>query len=470
VTAPADAVKLTPSTAVTSPYRTTRSSNSTAALTSGHATVARTMIDIRLVRTDPDAVKAALGRRSHELVGVVDELADLDRQARELAGRKDELRAQVKKLSQEVGAARRAGDDVGAADLAERSRLVGVELAGLDTQDPAAALRELLLRTPNLPADAAPDGVNETDNVVTRVEGYDPDAYGSHQRVAHWDVGSELGILDVERAARMSGSMFAMLRGDGATLARALCQLALDRNADAFEEIRPPSVVRTATMVSTGHLPKFEDEAYHCERDDLWLIPTAEVPLTSLAADEVLDDLPIRVMAYTPCFRREAGAAGRDTRGLLRVHEFDKVEILAYATEDQAAELHAELLHRAESTLAALGLAYRVLDLCTGDLGASARRTFDLEVYAPGCDQWLEASSVSWFGDYQARRANIRYRRSEGGNAVVHTLNGSALAVPRVWAAVVETHRQPDGTVRVPDVLRPYFRGSDHIGVNTRRR
>jgi seryl-tRNA synthetase len=266
----------------------------------------------------------------------------------------------------------------------------------------------------------------------------------------------------------MSGSMFAMLRGGGATLARALCQLALDRNADAFEEIRPPTLVRTDTMVSTGHLPKFADEAYHAQRDDLWLIPTAEVPLTSLARDEILpeEDLPRRLMACTSCFRREAGAAGRDTRGLLRVHEFDKVEILAYASPEQAAAVHAELLGRAEATLAALGLAYRVVDLCAGDLGNSAARTFDLEVYAPGCDLWLEASSVSWFGDYQARRANIRYRRAAGGNAVVHTLNGSALAVPRVWAALVETHRQPDGTVLLPDVLVPYFRGATHIGRN----
>jgi seryl-tRNA synthetase len=216
-------------------------------------------------------------------------------------------------------------------------------------------------------------------------------------------------------------------------------------------------------MISTGHLPKFEDEAYHVERDDLWLIPTAEVPLTSLAAGEVLGDLPVRLMAYTPCYRREAGAAGRDTRGLLRVHEFDKVEILAYTTAEQAADVHAELLARCEATIAALGLAYRIVDLCAGDLGASAARTFDIEVYAPGCDQWLEVSSVSWFSDYQARRANIRYRRPEGGTAIAHTLNGSALAVPRVWAAVVETHRQPDGTVRIPDILLPYFRGADRI-------
>ncbi len=264
----------------------------------------------------------------------------------------------------------------------------------------------------------------------------------------------------MERGAKLSGSMFPMYRGDGARLARALCQYALDLNRDAFEEIRPPTLVRTETMVSTGHLPKFADDAYHLERDDLWAIPTAEVPLTSLARDEVLAeaDLPMRLMAHTSCFRREAGSAGRDTRGLLRVHEFDKVEILAYATPEQAEEVHADLVRRAEAALGGLGLPYRVLDLCAGDLGASSARTFDLEVYSPGVDQWLEASSVSWFGDYQARRANIRYRPAEGsGTAVVHTLNGSALAVPRVWAALVETCRRPDGGIDIPDALRPYF-------------
>jgi seryl-tRNA synthetase len=263
--------------------------------------------------------------------------------------------------------------------------------------------------------------------------------------------------------------MFVVFRGLGAALARGLCQLALDRNVDAYEEIRPPTLVRTDTMISTGHLPKFADEGYHIERDDLWAIPTAEVPLTSLARGEILDGerLPMKVMAYTPCFRREAGAAGRDTRGLLRVHEFDKVELLAFASPDQAAEVHADILARAEGVLRALGLAYRVVDLCTGDLGSSAARTFDLEVYAPGCDMWLEASSVSWFSDYQARRANIRYRsvgaNSRPGTDFVHTLNGSGLAVPRVWAALVETCRQPDGSIAVPDVLRPYLRGADRI-------
>jgi seryl-tRNA synthetase len=424
------------------------------------------MIDVRLVRADPGAVRAALERRGPGTGDVVEELLRVDADARELARERDEARAEVKQLSQRVAAARKAGDTAGAEEAMARSRSLGDRSRELDAaaEDAAAALRDLLLRTPNLPSPDAPDGRSAEDNVVVRVEGLEGREYAAHQRVPHWEVGAELGILDVERATRMSGSMFAMLRRGGATLGRALCQLALDRNADAFEEVRPPTVVKTATMVSTGHLPKFEDEAYHVERDDLWLIPTAEVPLTSLAAGEVLDhaDLPVRVMAQTACFRREAGAAGRDTRGLLRVHEFDKVEILAYTTAEQAPAMHAELLARAEGTLAALGLAYRVVDLCAGDLGASSARTFDLEVYAPGADMWLEASSVSWFSDYQARRAGIRYR-GDAGNVIAHTLNGSALAVPRVWAAVVETYRMPDGSVAVPDALRPYFRGADRI-------
>jgi seryl-tRNA synthetase len=426
------------------------------------------MLDPRRLRTDLDAVKAGLARRGLDL-SEIERAAALEADERRLKGTVEGMRARIRALSKEVGQARKAGDVATAEAKADESRALGEEERKLEAEASSAGadLRDILLRTPNLPADDCPDGASEADNVVLRVEGYDAGAYRDHQRVPHWDIGAGLGILDLERGAKLSGSMFPVFRNAGATLVRALCQLALDRNADAYEEIRPPSLVRTDTMVSTGHLPKFADEGYHLERDDLWAIPTAEVPLTSLGRDEILNeaDLPMKVMAYTPCFRREAGAAGRDTRGLLRVHEFDKVELLAYATPAQAAEVHADILARAEGTLAALGLAYRVVDLCTGDLGASAARTFDIEVYAPGCDMWLEASSVSWFSDYQARRANIRYRPAQGGGtAVVHTLNGSGLAVPRVWAAVVETYRQPAGSVAVPECLWPYFRGARSIG------
>jgi seryl-tRNA synthetase len=262
-----------------------------------------------------------------------------------------------------------------------------------------------------------------------------------------------------------------MQRGAGATMSRALCQLALDRNADAFEEIRPPTLVSTATLTSTGQLPKFADDAFAIERDDLWCIPTAEVPLTSIHAGEVLDEarLPVRFMAYSPCYRREAGSAGRDTRGMLRAHEFDKVEILALATAEQAPALLEEMVGRAEATIAELELPYRIIEICTGDMGQSQHRSFDIEVYAPGADQWLEVSSVSWFSDYQARRANIRYRpldaegRPQKGTQLVHTLNGSALAVPRVWAAIVENYRNADGSVTVPTALRAYMRGISKI-------
>ena len=432
----------------------------------------RTVIDVRRIRTEYDIVRASLARRGDE--GALRDLArvaELDERSRQIAAERDDLRARVNGLSKEVGQLRRDGDVAGAEALQEQSRTLGEREREVATaaDEIAALIRDLLLHIPNLPSADCPDGRGEADNVeIKRVgAGDDPAAWSEHQRVPHWDIGTELGILDLERAVKMSGAMFTMFRGQGATLSRALCQVALDRNADAFEEVRPPTVVLTDTMISTGHLPKFIDDAYHLERDDLWAIPTAEVPLTSLARDEILRgaDLPMRLMAQTACFRREAGSAGRDTRGLLRVHEFDKVEILAYATPEQAPALHEELLARAEGLIGALGLTYRVLDLCTGDIGNSSARTYDIEVYAPGVDQWLEVSSVSWFTDYQARRANIRYKvEGAKGNEIAHTLNGSALAVPRVWAAVVETHRQPDGTVRIPEILQPYMRGATSIG------
>jgi seryl-tRNA synthetase len=427
------------------------------------------MLDIRRIRTEFDAVRAGLARRGDESVLFdLDRVRDLDERQRRVVAERDELRGRVNALSKEVGGLRRDGKVEEAEALQVESRALGEQEKQLDGEadEVGNELRALLLGIPNLPAADAPDGRSADDNPVVRVEGFDDQAYAEHQRVPHWEIGSELGILDLERAVKMSGSMFTMFRRQGATLARALCQAALDRNSDAFEEIRPPTLVLTDTMVSTGHLPKFVDEAYHLERDDLWAIPTAEVPLTSLARDEILDevDLPVRLMAYTPCFRREAGSAGRDTRGLLRVHEFDKVEILAYATPDQAGAMHEEILSRAEGLIRDLGLAYRIVDLCTGDLGNAAARTFDIEVYSPGVDQWLEVSSVSWFSDYQARRANVRYRPTGSKKSeVLHTLNGSALAVPRVWAALVETHRQPDGSVQVPEVLHPYLRGATTI-------
>ncbi|MBT6372660.1 MAG: serine--tRNA ligase [Acidimicrobiaceae bacterium] len=425
------------------------------------------MIDIRLLRSDPEAVKAALVRRGEDTSGL-DRIIELDARQRALAEERDQVRNEVNTISKEVGGLHRDGKADEAAELQARSRDLGERedaLAG-EVEMLAGEIRDVLLRVPNLPSADAPDGLTEADNVLVRHEHWDPDAYGEHQRVPHWEIAEQLGLLDVERGTKLSGSMFVMYTGMGATLCRALIQYGLDRNADAYREMRPPTLVKTETMVSTGHLPKFEEDAYHLERDDLWAIPTAEVPLTSFCRDEVLDesDLPMKLMAHTSCFRREAGSAGRDTRGLLRVHEFDKVELLSYATREQAPEVHADILARAEAAITDLGLSYRVLDLCAGDLGGSSARTFDLEVYAPGADQWLEVSSVSWFSDYQARRANVRYRPTgEKGTRIVDTLNGSGLAVPRVWAGVVETHRQPDGTIAIPEVLQPYMRGATTI-------
>lgn len=426
------------------------------------------MLDVRQFRNEPDVVRAGFERR-HEDVAAVDEVVELDVRLRALNTERDDLRRRIRSLSDEVGQCFRDGRRDDAAVLQEESRALGEEEKALDrrSDELSDTLRDLLLGLPNLPAEDAPDGAGPEDNVEIRRGGPDVAGLADLDTMPHWDIAAEHGLLDVERAVKMSGAMFVMYRGAGAMLVRALCQLALDRNADLYEEVRPPTLVRTDTMVATGHLPKFVDDAYQSERDDLWAIPTAEVPLTSLHRDEILeaDTLPRRYMAHTSCFRREAGSAGKDTRGLLRVHEFDKVELLACATAEQAPEIHAEIMRRAEGLIADLGLSYRVLDLCAGDLGNSARRTFDIEVFSPGVEQWLEVSSVSWFGDYQARRANVRYRTPGAkGTEICHTLNGSALAVPRVWAALIETNRRPDGTVAIPEILHPYLRGVTRIG------
>ncbi len=437
------------------------------------------MIDVRLLRTDPDGVRAALGRRgTPQLLEQLDHASDVDARLRDITAERDDIRHRVNELSRQVGQLRQGGDT----DAAEAAMAASRELGDNERQlaaehdDMSALLRQLLLRIPNLPHVDAPDGAGEENNPVVKGPINMPASFAEHQRVPHWETATALGILDHERATKISGAMFTMQRGLGATMARALCQLALDNNADAFEEIRPPTLVTTAALTATGQLPKFADDAYAIERDDLWAIPTAEVPLTSMYAGEILDetDLPARMMAQTSCFRREAGSAGRDTRGMLRTHEFDKVEILAVATPEQAGGLLDEMVTRAETTISSLGVPYRIIEICTGDLGQSHYRSFDIEVYAPGCDSWLEVSSISWFSDYQARRADIRFRRANSGatnkggtktrgTEIAHTLNGSALAVPRVWAAIVENFRQHDGSVLIPAVLHPYMRGATVI-------
>ena len=428
------------------------------------------MIDARLLRSNPEAVRAALARRgSADLLDQLDQVIAADEETRALVLQRNELRAEINDLSKQVGMLRRQGDVAGAEALQARSREMGdtERHVTATAEHVEARVRELLLRIPNMPHLDAPDGASDDDNPVIKGPIGLAESYPDYQRVPHWETATKLGILDNERAAKISGAMFTMQRGMGATMSRALCQYALDQNADAFEEIRPPSLVTTATLTASGQLPKFADDAYAIERDDLWCIPTAEVPLTSVYAGEVLDaeSLPKRMMAYTPCYRREAGSAGRDTRGMLRAHEFDKVEILAVATPEQAPELLIELRDRAESLIAGLELPYRIIEICTGDLGQSHHRSFDLEVYAPGTDAWLEVSSVSWFSDYQARRADIRMKvAGHKGTQIAHTLNGSALAVPRVWAAIIENNRQADGTVSIPAALQPYMRGATQIG------
>jgi seryl-tRNA synthetase len=427
------------------------------------------VIDIRELRADPDAVKAALARRGVE-AAEVDAVLEADAAWGARLRVAEDMRAEVKELSRLVGQAKKAGDETQAAELSRRSRELGDDerVAAAEAEAYLEQRQTGLLYLPNIPADDAPDGMGEDDNVEVRrwwpgqEEGRPAPQRADHQEIPHWEIGESLQILDMERGARLAGSMFPLYRGAGARLLRALTAFAIDRHAPAYEEIRPPTVVLTETMTSTGHLPKFADDAYHVERDDLWLIPTAEVPLTSLRRGEIVEEseLPLRFTAATACYRREAGSAGRDTRGLLRVHEFDKVELFAYTTPDDALEAQADILQRAESMLRDLELPYRVLDLCCGDLGGPSARTFDLEVYAPGVDRWLEVSSVSWYRDYQARRANVRFRPAGGGPLqLVHTVNGSALAWPRIWAALVENGRQPDGTVQLPECLAPYVGG-----------
>ena len=429
------------------------------------------MIDLRNLREHTEVVSSQLRNRGVPKV-TVDELLATDVQLREAIAARDEARARVNDLSREVGRLSKQGEVGAAAEVRERSRQLGASLKGMEAAVAQLAERRdaIWLVLPNIPAHDAPIGEDESANRVVRYWSpggghQDPGdftlpAFTSYQRVPHWEIGANLAILDLERAGKISGSMFAMYRGQGARLLRALTNFALAAHADAYEEIRPPTLVRRETMMATGHLPKFADEAYAVERDGLYAIPTAEVPLTSLGRDEIFAeaDLPLRFTAYTSCFRREAGAAGRDTRGLLRLHEFDKVELLVYCVPSDATAMHFDILSRAERLIQRLGLIYRVLDLCTGDLGQSSARTFDLEVYSPGTGKWLEVSSVSWFSDYQARRANIRYRPSSGGGPeFVNTLNGSALAWPRIFATLLEVGHQEDGTVHLPPDLATYF-------------
>ena len=426
------------------------------------------MLDIRRLRHETEAVKDALARRDSSLPDLVDRVLELDVTRREALGVVNDLKAQRNEVSKRVGELKREGADAEAPILEMRE--VGVRIGELDVtiREADEGIEALLLGLPNTPFDEVPEG-DEDHNVLLSCHG-SPATFDFEPR-PHWELGETLGILDLARGSKVSGSGFPVLLADGARLQRGLINFFLDVHVDehAYTEVRVPYLVTSDTMTGTGQLPKFAEESYQTERDKLWLIPTAEVPVTNLHRDELLaaDDLPLRYTAYTPCFRREAGAAGKDTRGLLRVHQFDKVELVRYELPERSREALEELTREAEVLLERLGLHYRRLLLATGDLGQSGALTYDLEVWAPGVDKWLEVSSCTTFTDYQARRANIRFRRSQAEKPeFVHTLNGSALALPRVMAALLETYQQADGSVVLPPVLHPYV-GLDRLTPST---
>lgn len=417
------------------------------------------MHDLRLIREQPDILREALRRRGKldALSPVVDRACALEQDRRAIIQAVEERKASRNSTTHEVARRKRAGE--GAAELVARNRALGDEIALLerDLASAESSLTRALLELPNVVLDDVPCG-GEGEGPVVRTWGEPRPADGVRP---HWEIGETLGLLDLGRAAKISGSGFAVFRGAGARLVRGLMSFMLDVHtaSHGYEELWVPTLVTRATMTGTGQLPKFEDDVYAVRDEDLFLIPTAEVPVTNLHRDEILDAgaLPKAMVAYTPCFRREAGAAGKDTRGLLRMHEFDKVELVRYATpESSLAEL--ELLTRhAEDVLQRLGLPYRVVLLPAGDTGFASAKTYDLEVWAPGVGRWLEVSSCSVFTDFQARRANIRYRAAPGERPrFVHTLNGSGLAFPRTIAALLEHHQTADGSVTVPEVLRPY--------------
>jgi seryl-tRNA synthetase len=423
------------------------------------------MIDRRLLLSDFEATAARLSRKKVDRA-VLAEVRDLVDERRGLETGRSDRRAEYNQLSREIGELFKSGRKDEAGEKRARVAVLKDEIAAMEERIGAieAAIDQQLLYIPNLPADDAPDGHGDQDNVVLRHHGWDPAAWEGRQVPAHWDIAERLGIMDNERAAKISGSMFALLLGDGARLLRALVQFGLDLNRDRYLEVLPPSVVRTDTFTATGQLPKFKDDAYSTQ-DELWLIPTGEVPLMGLHRDEILDgaSLPLRYMAHTSCFRREAGAAGAATRGMQRLHEFHKVELVTLCRAEQSWDCFQAKLQDAERALQLLGLPYRVLDLCAGDLTFSSARVHDLEVWAPGTGRWLEVSSVGIFTDFQARRGAIRYRDEDGRVHFVHALNGSGLATPRVWAAVLEHNVQPDGSVVIPPPLRPYMGGQERI-------
>jgi seryl-tRNA synthetase len=422
------------------------------------------VLDQRLVRDTPDEIARELGRRGKAVD--LTKLQLIAQQQRNLEEQRSTLQAEGNRIGKEVGGKIKGGADPKSeevADLRRQGNTIKQKVAVLEEEEKhlSGQLREQLLTYPNLPSPECPDGRDENDNIEVRRWGTPREETDLEE---HWQIADRLGLFDTERSVRIAQSRFVTLIGAGARLERALINFMLDlHTSKGYREVLPPVLVNSASLTGSGQLPKFAEESFRCAEDDLWLTPTAEVPVTSLHRDEIipLDQLPLRYAAYSPCFRREAGSYGRDTRGLIRLHQFNKVELYWFSHPDQSEQAHQQITADAEAVLQALELPYRVLDLCTGDLGFSAQRTYDLEVWLPGAGTYREISSCSVCGDFQARRSSIRTK--EGKNTkLVHTLNGSGLAVGRTMAALLETGQQPDGSVVIPKALVPYV-GSDRL-------
>jgi len=421
------------------------------------------VLDIRIVREQPDFVKSRLALRCSGDEEKIDELLRVDAERRKAETALQALNAERKKLSKEIGGMRSRGQD--SLELENRVRKIGEEIARLneDVNLVDRQQKEMLLEIPNLPHLKVPIGKDASANPVVRSWGAKPNL---DSPLDHVTIGTNLKLFDLERASKLSGSGFICFTGAGARLERALIQFMLDLHTreHGYEEMSPPFLVRRECMIGTSQLPKFEADMYGLENNQLFLAPTAEVPVTNFHREEILsaDELPKKYVAYTPCFRREAGSAGRETRGIIRVHQFDKVELVKITTPESSGEEHESLTADAEKILQLFGLHYRVIELCAADLGFGATKTYDIEVWSPGQNAYLEVSSCSNFADFQARRMNLRFKDAEGKNRFCHTLNGSGLALPRLFAALIETGQQKDGSVRLPEELLPYF-GAEQI-------
>jgi len=423
------------------------------------------MLDIRLIREKPDFVRERLATRGGGDEARIAEIAGLDEQRRKLVAEGDKLKAERNKVSKEIGALKAKGKD--ASEPMSAMKQVGERISAIDAEvtNVDARLHDILLTVPNLPHESVVAGKNSADNPEVRRWG-EPPKFAFPPK-PHWDIGEELGILDFARAAKISGSGFVLYMGAGARLERALVNWMLDLHTreHGFTEVFPPFLINRAAMIGTGQLPKFEEDMYRLRDEELYLAPTAEVPVTNIHREEILreDQLPIYYCAYTPCFRREAGAAGKQTRGMIRVHQFDKVELIKLVKPETSYDELEKMTANAERVLQLLGLHYRVVMLCTGDIGFASAKTYDLEVWAPGQNAYLEVSSCSNCEEFQARRANIRFKGADGKNRFVHTLNGSGTALARLVVALLESCQQADGSVKIPEVLLPYMGGSKEI-------